>query len=205
MSQGNGLVSVLEPCDSSSQSSVIWTQLRDMEDTVERGVEYDKCSVFHCANVKCNLVLGDSLGACGELQGLRAIICLKICKDVRIRGKMEMSKEGPLKFCTYKALECPGCRGFVGLVLCSTPHHLSSLRGLFLLLKEAVSCYMLKSCTIVKASKLCFENRALGRTISEMKQDLEAQLKRVELLKDMMTDDSRLGHSHLSLSTTVSH
>ncbi|GAA6081228.1 protein Mis18-beta [Tachysurus ichikawai] len=98
LSKGNGLVSVLEPCDSSSQSSVIWTQLRDMEDTVERGVEYDKCSVFHCANVKCNLVLGDSLGACGELQDLRAIICLKISKDVRIRGKMEMSKEGPLKF-----------------------------------------------------------------------------------------------------------
>ncbi|KAK3573573.1 hypothetical protein QTP86_027842 [Hemibagrus guttatus] len=204
MAQGKYFLSVCEPCDSSSsQSSMISSRLRDMEDTAEHGVEYEKCSVFHCANSKCNQVLGDSLGACGEVKSLKSIVCLKISKDVRIRGKLEMSKEGSLKFCTYKALECSGCHRFVGLVLCSTPYHLSSLRGLFLLLKEAVSCYMLKSCIIVKASKLSFEHRLLGRRINEMKQDLEAQLKHIELLKDAL-DDSRLGHGHLPLSSTVS-
>ncbi|TSV02070.1 Protein Mis18-beta [Bagarius yarrelli] len=190
-----------EPCDSSDQSSMISTQLRDMEDTADHSVEYEKCSVFHCANYKCNLVLGDSLAACGEVKSLKSIICLKIGKEVKMRGKLELSKEGPLKFCTYKSLECSGCRRVVGFVLHSTPHHLSSLRGLFLLLKEAVNCYMLKSCIIVNASKLNFEHRLLGRRINEMKQDLEAQLKRVKLLKDML-DDSRLGHGH-PLSSTV--
>ncbi|MCI4376863.1 hypothetical protein PGIGA_G00193360 [Pangasianodon gigas] len=204
MSEGRYFVSDCEPCDSSSQSSMISTQLRDMEDTTEHSVEYEKCSVFHCAHYKCNLVLGDSLGACGEVKSLKSIICLKISKDVRVRGKLEMSKEGPLKFCTYKALECCGCRRLVGFVLHSTPRHLSSLRGLFLLLKEAINCYMLKSCIIVKASRLSFEHRLLGRSINEMKQDLEAQLKHVNLLKDML-DDSRLGHgNHLPLSSTVS-
>ncbi|XP_017318839.1 protein Mis18-beta [Ictalurus punctatus] len=202
MSEGKCFLSDCEPCDSSSQSSMISVRLRDMEDSTEHSVEYEKCSVFHCAHSKCNLVLGDSLGACGEVKSLKSIICLKISKDVRVRGKLEMNKEGPLKFCTYNVLECSGCRRFVGFVLHSTPHHLSSLRGLYLLLKEAVNCYMLKSCIIVNASKLRFEHRPLGRSISEMKEDLEAQLKQVNLLKDML--DSRLGHCHLPLSSTVS-
>ncbi|KAF4089881.1 hypothetical protein AMELA_G00043300 [Ameiurus melas] len=203
MSEGKCFLSDCEPCDSSSQSSMISVQLRDMEDTPEHSVEYEKCSVFFCAHSKCNLVLGDSLGACGEVRSLKSIICLKISKDVRVRGKLEMYMEGPLKFCTYKGLECSGCRRFVGFVLHSTPHHLSSLRGLYLLLKEAVYCYMLKSGKIVNASNLCFEHRLLGRSISEMKQVMEAQLKQVNLLKDML-DDSRLGHGHLPLSSTVS-
>lgn len=65
-----------EPCDSSNQSSMISTQLRDMEDVMEHCVAYEKCSVFHCAHPKCNLVLGDSLGACGEVNSLKCIVCL---------------------------------------------------------------------------------------------------------------------------------
>ncbi|KAB5582155.1 hypothetical protein PHYPO_G00183930 [Pangasianodon hypophthalmus] len=79
MSEGRYFVSDCEPCDSSSQrsqSSMISTQLRDMEDTTEHSVEYEKCSVFHCAHYKCNLVLGDSLGACGEVKSLKSVICL---------------------------------------------------------------------------------------------------------------------------------
>ncbi|KAI5108409.1 opa interacting protein 5, partial [Silurus meridionalis] len=177
-----------DPCDSSTESSMISTQLKDMEDTMEHNVEYEKCSVFHCAQSKCNMVLGDSLGACGEAKSLKSIICLKISKAVKVRGKLEMSKEGPLKLCTYMALECSGCRRFVGFVLHSTPHHLSNLRGLFLLLKEAINCYMLKTCIIVKASRLCFEHRLLGKSIDEIEQDLEGQLKQVNLLKDTWVD-----------------
>ncbi|KAF5892728.1 protein Mis18-beta, partial [Clarias magur] len=163
----SGFLSECDPCDSSSQSSMISTQLRDMQAAQAQCVQYEKCSVFHCANSKCSLVLGDSLGACGEIKRIKAIICLKISKDVRVREKLEMGKEGPLKFCTYKALECSGCRRFVGLVLHSTPQHLSSLRGLFLLLKEAVNCYMLGNCSVVNASKVSFEHRLLGRSINE--------------------------------------
>lgn len=74
MSEGSYFLRTCEPCDSSTQSSMISTRLRDMEDMMEHDVEYEKCSVFHCA--KCNLVLGDSLGVCGEVKSLRSIICL---------------------------------------------------------------------------------------------------------------------------------
>lgn len=84
-------MSVCEPCDSSSQSSMISTQLRDMEDTAEPGVEYEKCSVFHCANAKCNQVLGDSLGACGEVKSLKAIICLSKFKKKVLFFKINSS------------------------------------------------------------------------------------------------------------------
>lgn len=76
MSEGKCFLSDCEPCDSSSQSSMISVRLRDMEDSTEHSVEYEKCSVFHCAYSKCNLVLGDSLGACGEVKSLKSIICL---------------------------------------------------------------------------------------------------------------------------------
>lgn len=76
MSEGSYFVRGCEPCDSSSQSSMISTRLRDMEDMAEDSVQYEKCSVFLCAYSKCNLVLGDSLGACGEVKSLKSIICL---------------------------------------------------------------------------------------------------------------------------------
>lgn len=76
MSGGKCFLRDFEPCDSSSHSSMISTRLRDMEDLTEHSVEYEKCSVFHCASSKCNLVLGDSLAACGEVSSLRCIICL---------------------------------------------------------------------------------------------------------------------------------
>lgn len=76
MSKSSYFLEDCDPCDSSSQSSMISTQLRDMEDMMEHSMEYEKCSVFHCAHPKCNLVLGDSLEACGEIRSLKCIICL---------------------------------------------------------------------------------------------------------------------------------
>lgn len=72
----SGFLSECDPCDSSSQNSMISTQLRDMQAAQAQCVQYETCSVFHCANSKCNLVLGDSLGACGEIKWIKAIICL---------------------------------------------------------------------------------------------------------------------------------
>ncbi|KAL6488050.1 hypothetical protein MHYP_G00046760 [Metynnis hypsauchen] len=170
-------------CDS-TQSSVFLDQLRVVEEPRQDTVDYEKCSVLHCA--KCSAVLADSLGVCGEAKNIKSIICLKVTKDVRVRGKFEACVYGLLAFCTYKVLECSVCRRCVGVVLHATPPHLSSLRNLFLLRKDVLNCYMLRNSTIVKASKISFETRPLRTNIVELKQDLEAQLKQVDILKEML-------------------
>ncbi|KAF4105940.1 hypothetical protein G5714_013602 [Onychostoma macrolepis] len=128
----------------------------------------------------CNTVLGDSLGICGEVQSLHSIICLEVTEDVRVNKKLEMSLNGHLAFSTYQVLHCDGCHGAVGLVLHSTPEHMSALRNLFLLRKELINCYMLRSGTCVKASKINFKHRLMDKNIKELKQDLEAQVKILE-------------------------
>ncbi|XP_072532856.1 protein Mis18-beta [Salminus brasiliensis] len=174
-------------CDS-TQSSLVVDQLRAVEQPREHSMDYEKCSVLHCA--KCSTVIADSLGVCGEAKHIKSIICLKITKDVRVRGKFEVCLDGPLAFCTYKILECTGCHRSVGVVLHSTPPHWSCLRNLFLLRKEVLNCYMLRDSTVVKATKVSFETRPLRRSIIELKQDMEAQLKQVEMLKEVLEEAS---------------
>lgn len=171
------------PCDS-TQTSSIADQLRAVKDREICMVDYRNCSVLQC--MTCNTVLGDSLGICGEVQSLRSIICLNVTEDVRVNKKLEMSLNGQLASSTYQVLLCAGCHGAVGLVLHSTPEHLSALRNLFLLRKELINCYMLRSGTCVKASKVNFKQRLMDKHIKELKQDLEAQLKQVTILEGMM-------------------
>lgn len=171
------------PCDS-TQTSTIADQLKAMKDTEIRRVDYMNCSVLQC--MSCNVVLGDSLGICGEVQSLQVIVCLKVSEDVRVSKKMEMSLDGQLAFSTYQALQCAGCQGIVGLILHSTPVHLSDLRNLFLLRKELINCYMLRNSKCVKASKMCFDHRPMHINMKELKQDLEAQLKHIKILEEMM-------------------
>ncbi|KAK1791271.1 hypothetical protein P4O66_013277, partial [Electrophorus voltai] len=90
-----------------------------------------------------------------------------VTKDVSVKEKLEVCLDGPLAFCTYKVIECVGCYRVVGVVLHSTPQHLSSLRNLFLLRKEVLNCYLLKNGTMVKASRISFENRPLKKNINE--------------------------------------
>ncbi|KAL7889237.1 hypothetical protein AOLI_G00014950 [Acnodon oligacanthus] len=193
-------------CDS-TQSSVVLDQLRVVEEPRQDTVDYEKCSVLLCA--KCSAVLADSLAVCGEAKNIKSIICLKVTKDVTVRGKFEACIYGLLAFCTYKVLECGVCRRCVGVVLHATPPHLSSLRNLFLLRKDVLNCYMLKNSAVVKASKVSFETRPLRRNIVEMKQDLEAQLKQVDILKEMLEGMSlpkvkrSIQPNSLPLSTTV--
>ncbi|XP_076841830.1 protein Mis18-beta [Brachyhypopomus gauderio] len=175
-----------EQCDS-THSSVIEDQLRVVEGT-DKMINYHNCSVLLCA--RCNLVLCDSLGVCGEATNIKSIVCLKVTKDVNVKEKLEVCMDGPLTFCTYKVIECVGCRRVVGVVLHSTPQHLSSLRSLFLLRKEVLNCYLLKNGTVIKASKISFENRPLKRSITELRDSLKAQLKQVDLLKGMLGEMS---------------
>ncbi|XP_050981442.1 protein Mis18-beta [Labeo rohita] len=171
------------PCDS-TQTSSIADQLRAVKDGEICMADYRNCSVLQC--MTCNTVLGDSLGICGEVQSLQSIICLKVTEDVKVDKKLEMSLNGQLAFSTYQVLHCAGCHGAVGLALHSTPEHLSALRNLFLLRKELMNCYMLRSGTCVKASKVNFKHRPVDKNIKELKQDLEAQLKQVKILEEMM-------------------
>ncbi|XP_062851789.1 protein Mis18-beta-like [Trichomycterus rosablanca] len=197
------------PCDSTqnsfissslSQSSVILEQLRVVEDVRDTRPDYSKSSVLICA--KCNLVLADSLGVCGEVKYLKSIICLKITKDLTVRGRLQVCKDSPLAFCTYKVLECSGCRRFVGVVLHATPQQWSSLRNLFLLRKDTLNCYKLKSGTVVKATKMSFENRLLGQSLIEIKQHLESYLKQMKIMKNVL-DESRIGQSGIPFSSVT--
>ncbi|XP_016364153.1 protein Mis18-beta-like [Sinocyclocheilus rhinocerous] len=168
----------------STQTSSIADQLRAVKDGEVCMVDYRNCSVLQC--MTCNTVLGDSLGICGEVQSLKSIICLKVTEDVRVNKKLEMSLNGHLAFSTHQVLHCAGCHGAVGLVLHSTPEHLSALQNLFLLRKELINCYMLRSGACVKASKINFKHRLMDKNIQELKQYLEAQLKQVKILEGMM-------------------
>uniref|UniRef100_A0A8C1THW8 Opa interacting protein 5 n=1 Tax=Cyprinus carpio TaxID=7962 RepID=A0A8C1THW8_CYPCA len=153
------------PCDS-TQTSSIADELRAVKDGEVCMVDYRNCSVLQC--MTCNTVLGDSLAICGEVRSLQSIICLKVSEDVRVNKKLEMSLNGHLAFSTHQVLYCAGCHGAVGLVLHSTPEHLSALRNLFLLRKELINCYMLRSGACVKASKINFKHRLMDKNIKEV-------------------------------------
>ncbi|XP_051946644.1 protein Mis18-beta-like [Xyrauchen texanus] len=171
------------PCDS-TQTSSIADQIKAVKDSEVFIVDFRNCSVLQC--ITCNTVLGDSLAICGEAQNLQFIICLKVTEDVIVNKKLKMSLDGQLASSTYQGLHCAGCHGCVGLVLHSTPEHLSALRNLFLLRKELINCYMLRSGTCIKASKISFKHRIMDKNIKELKQDLDAQLKQVTILEAMM-------------------
>ncbi|XP_030628213.1 protein Mis18-beta [Chanos chanos] len=167
-----------------SMSTTIVERLSAVEEPERYTFDYKNCSVFHCK--KCNTVLGDSLGVCGEDKFLDSIICLKVTEDVIVKDKVEFNSEGHLAYCSYNALHCSGCRRFVGVVLNSTPAHLSALRKLFLLQKKQINCYMFKNGTMVKASMVSFEHKPMGKRFIELRRELEAQLKQIECLKEMV-------------------
>ncbi|XP_052428160.1 uncharacterized protein LOC127970015 isoform X1 [Carassius gibelio] len=198
---------VIGRCDS-TQTSSIADQLRAVKDGEACTlIDFRNCSVLQC--MTCNTVLGDSLGICGEVPSLQSIICLtpktkhvddccddnhcilifpseEVTEDVRVHKKLEMSLIGKLAFSTHQVLDCAGCHSAIGLVLHSTPEHLSALQNLFLLRKELINCYMLRSGACVKASKINFKHRLMDKNIKELEQDLEAQLKQVKILEGMM-------------------
>uniref|UniRef100_A0A3Q1J762 Mis18 domain-containing protein n=1 Tax=Anabas testudineus TaxID=64144 RepID=A0A3Q1J762_ANATE len=116
---------------------------------------------LHCA--QCNRVLGDSVGVCGEIQSMDSIVCSS--EDKRhFRGKIH------LKYLLTYSLKCHGCRCAVGKLIHSAPSHLATIRSLFLLSKSNISCYILNSSSMVKASMLTFDLKPLSDSIDEVRQ-----------------------------------
>ncbi|KAG5266103.1 hypothetical protein AALO_G00249830 [Alosa alosa] len=171
-----------------SLSSIILEKFKDVNLDVGQSancrIDYKNTLVLLCA--KCNIILGDSLGVCGEYADLNSVICLKVTEDVMVKGDQKPSLEGPLATCIYSSLQCSGCFSVVGGVLQATPPHLSAVRDYFLLQKDRINCYHIMNSTMVDGSTLNFEQKSIGEEISKLKQELESEMKRLELLKDLL-------------------
>nr|XP_015206481.1 PREDICTED: protein Mis18-beta-like [Lepisosteus oculatus] len=148
-------------------------------------VEWVEVVVLHCAS--CCRVLGDSLAVCGEVERLSCIISLRVTNNVMVNDNLEFGLQDWLTGCAYYGLRCAGCRGVVGLVLYSSPPKLSELRGLFLLQKERIVCYVLKSSTMVTAVNVCFNNIMLGEDISQLKKRLLAINHRLMVVEEKLS------------------
>ncbi|XP_041710429.1 protein Mis18-beta [Coregonus clupeaformis] len=147
---------------------------------------------FHCG--QCNTVWADSRGVCGEATSVNSLICLEVTQDVTINGEREWSLDGRFGACVYNTLRCSGCVCRMGVVLHSTPQHLSALRNLFLLKKDKMYCYIFSSGQMVKASTLNFGVTPLGEGISELTQliqEVESNLDNVSaVMDDTRTNDA---------------
>ncbi|KPP74460.1 protein Mis18-beta-like [Scleropages formosus] len=176
--------------DTSQCSELINSVLSSGEEALR--TDYRRAVVLYCA--VCSAVWSDSLEVCGEHEQLNSIVCLRVTKDVVVKEELEFRLEGRLEgwtsnvllislYSTYNALHCSGCQCFVGVVLNSTPKHLSALRSLFLLQKENINCYVLKTGAIVKASSVTFKSRNTGTNLDELKQEMDSiaeQMSRIE-------------------------
>ncbi|XP_034774731.2 protein Mis18-beta-like [Acipenser ruthenus] len=143
-------------------------------------------SAFLCSH--CNTVMGDSLNTCGDDKRLNVIICLKVTDDVVVEDELQFGLQGKVSGCVYKPLQCGCCQSAVGMVLHSTARAFTSLRKLFLLHKENISCYVLQSRNMVPATEMNFELKTSQMAIKELKQELVDLNNRLELV------EQRLGH-----------
>ncbi|XP_026195276.1 protein Mis18-beta [Anabas testudineus] len=143
---------------------------------------------LHCA--QCNRVLGDSVGVCGEIQSMDSIVCSRVTNDVVISDAMVTGHKGELANCIYSSLKCHGCRCAVGKLIHSAPSHLATIRSLFLLSKSNISCYILNSSSMVKASMLTFDLKPLSDSIDEWRQQCEVHLDQMSHIKSKLADRS---------------
>ncbi|XP_072221433.1 protein Mis18-beta [Leuresthes tenuis] len=145
---------------------------------------------------QCNTVLADSVGVCGEIRCMDCIMCIRVTNDVVVSDVMVSGHDKEIANCIYRALKCGSCHSVVGKVIHSSPSRLASIRSIFLLHKANISCYILDSCSMVKASTLTFDLKPLRETIAEMKQQFEAQLDHTLHIKSRLADMS--GTSEMS-------
>ncbi|KAM9842799.1 protein Mis18-beta [Aulostomus maculatus] len=129
---------------------------------------------LHCKH--CSTILADSLGVCGEVKSMDFIMCLRVTNDVVVSGKMESGHEGKLANCIYSSVKCRNCCSVLGKVVHATPLHMAMIRSIFLLLKANISCYILNSSSMVKATTLTFDLKPLGERMNEVRLQIEAQL-----------------------------
>ncbi|MEE6491949.1 hypothetical protein FKM82_016436 [Ascaphus truei] len=131
------------------------------------GLRPEGCLVFMCQD--CHTVLGDSLGVCGEDERLGVVACLRVTEDVAVVESMLYAVNGVLKGCAYHPLHCRSCGITVGFNLYTAHKMYAALRGLFCLFKENVSCYLLKSKTVVPAHRLSFDLPSLQGRVEQVK------------------------------------
>ncbi|MEE6491952.1 hypothetical protein FKM82_016436 [Ascaphus truei] len=89
---------------------------------------------------------------------------------------------GVLKGCAYHPLHCRSCGITVGFNLYTAHKMYAALRGLFCLFKENVSCYLLKSKTVVPAHRLSFDLPSLQGRVEQLQARLVEMHARVEFL-----------------------
>ncbi|XP_040925004.1 protein Mis18-beta isoform X2 [Betta splendens] len=145
----------------------------------------DKPMTFHCA--KCNTLLADSFGVCGESKCLDSIACLRVTKDVVIADASKVGHKGELANCSVK---CCDCCSTVGKVILSAPSHLAALRSLVLLCKANLNCYILDSSSMVKASTLTFDLKPLRDDIDMVMQQFEAKMDQMLCIRDRLAERS---------------
>ncbi|XP_078134234.1 protein Mis18-beta [Sander vitreus] len=150
--------------------------------------EHKQRMTLHCQ--QCNTVLGDSLGVCGEITCMDAIVCIRVTDDVVISDAMESGPKDAMANCIYSSLICRGCRCAVGKVIHSAPSRLATVRSMFLLYKANISCYILDCCSMVKAATLTFDVKPLSESMNKVRQQFEVQLDQMSRIKSRLADRS---------------
>nr|XP_020478625.1 protein Mis18-beta-like [Monopterus albus] len=168
--------------------SVLIRHMNNVKLTAE--AQHKQQMTIHCA--QCNTVLGDSYGICGEvhIERMDSIMCLRVTDDVVISDAMESGHKGDLANCIFSSLKCHGCSCIVGKVIHSAPSHLATIRSLFLLYKANLSCYILTSSSMVKASKITFNLKPIRESINEVREQFEEQLDQMSRVNSKLTDKS---------------
>ncbi|XP_044023392.1 protein Mis18-beta isoform X2 [Siniperca chuatsi] len=103
---------------------------------------------------------------------------------------MESGHKGEMANCIYSSLKCRGCHSAVGKVIHSAPSRLAMARSIFLLYKANISCYILNSSSMVKASTLTFDLKPFRESMNEVRQQFEAQLDQMAHIKSRLADRS---------------
>ncbi|KAM9355706.1 protein Mis18-beta [Pholidichthys leucotaenia] len=147
---------------------------------------YKQQMTLHCQ--QCKSILADSRGVSGELKSLESIMCTKVTDGVIVSKMMTSGNKGEMSNCIYSSLKCRNCHCALGRVLHSTPPRLAVARFFFLLNKANISCYILDSCSMVKALAVSFDVKPLQESLNEMKKEFEAQLDQMCHIKRRLAD-----------------
>ncbi|XP_062432617.1 protein Mis18-beta [Rhea pennata] len=152
-----------------------------------RRLRPEEWAVFQCRG--CRAVLGDSLHLCAqEERRLGLLVCLKVTNDVAWEESLMIGLEGALLGCAFNALSCRSCGLIVGFILYSTFSDLAYLRGFFCFFKDSILCYLLKTKTIIEASKVDFPALSLKEELGKLKEKLVIVHMRLELLMKKMEE-----------------
>ncbi|XP_062296132.1 protein Mis18-beta [Scomber scombrus] len=164
----------------------LMSERSDTDLTLTTVDEHRQRMTLHCE--ECNTVLGDSHGVCGEVTCLDSIMCMRVTNDVILSDEMESGHKGEMAKCIYSPLKCRGCHCAVGMVIHSAPSRLAVIRSVYLLHKANISCYILNSSSMVKASTLKFDLKPLKESIHEMRHQFQIKYDKMAVIKSRLED-----------------